>query len=340
MASLRYRGSVHLAPIIAALIAASLPLSVHAQVPANTLSPAADSTTVQAAPTVTNAPPQRHQPEDPLQLRQVLLWENGAPGALGDHQADKPFLTIITPSAVQNNGPAVIVAPGGGYIGLELNHEGREIADWFAAHGVTAFVLRYRLTPSGYHHPAQLQDGTRAVRWVRSHAADFNIDPDRIGMIGFSAGGHLTTMVATQANDGDAAAIDPVERASSRLNFMVLCYPGVLRSAEVVTTKRLLGDHPDPATADQINTEKYITKDTPPTFIFHTSDDKIVPVGRVLEFYEALQKAGVPVEMHVFEHGYHGLGFALTNRSIRALPSLLENWLESHGMLWPGPKSR
>lgn len=268
---------------------------------------------------------------DPLQLKMIPLWENGAPGSLGDRPSDKPSLTVVAPETVQRNGTAVIVAPGGAYQALASNHEGRQVADWFAARGVTAFVLTYRLIPFGYHHPAQLQDGERAVRWVRAHAKEFGLDPERIGMIGFSAGGHLTTMVATQSDDGDPAAVDPIERVSSHLNFMVLGYPGVLRTAGLISA--LLGREPDLATADQVYTERHITKSTPPTFMFHTADDEVVAVDRVMEFYGVLQKAGVPVELHVFEQGRHGMGFALHSPALRAWPIILENWLVRHGLL-------
>ena len=270
---------------------------------------------------------------DPLQLKSVPLWANGAPGALGDRPSDKPSLTVVAPEAVQRNGAAVIVAPGGAYQALASNHEGRQVADWFAAHGVTAFVLTYRLIPFGYYHPTQLNDGLRAVRWVRAHAKEYGIDPDRVGMIGFSAGGHLTTMVATQGDAGNPNADDAVDRMSSKLNFMVLCYPGVMRTANL--TSALLGPKPDPATEDQVFTEKHITKDTPPTFIFHTSDDELVAAERVVQFYGALYSAGVPVEMHVFEHGRHGMGLALNDPALRVWPVLLENWLDRRGLLSP-----
>jgi acetyl esterase/lipase len=135
---------------------------------------------------------------DAFQLKTVPLWERGAPGALGERSQDKPALTMVTPIPEQATGAAVIVVPGGGYKALASNHEGRQVADWFAARGVTAFVLSYRLMPFGYRHPTQKQDAERAVRWVRAHAADYAIDPNRVGMIGFSAGGHITAMVGTQ----------------------------------------------------------------------------------------------------------------------------------------------
>jgi alpha-L-rhamnosidase len=268
---------------------------------------------------------------DPLKLVTIPLWEKRAPGATGDRVVDTPSLTVVAPEPVQSNGTAIIVAPGGAYQGLALNHEGRQVADWFAAHGITAFVLRYRLVSSGYFHPTQLHDAQRAVRWVRAHAKEYHIDPERVGMIGFSAGGHLTTMVATQGDIGDANAEDPVDRMSSKLNFMVLAYPAVLGSANLTTI--LLNKTSDPATADFVNSEKYLTKETPPAFIFQTADDEVVPLDRVEKFSAALEKAGVPVEMHVYPHGEHGLGLALHDSSLREWPVLLEKWLDQRGLL-------
>ncbi len=272
------------------------------------------------------------EPEDALRPRTLPLWERGAPGALGEREQDRPSLTVFTPIPEQANGAAVIVAPGGGFKALASNHEGRQIADWFTARGVTAFVLSYRLTPFGYRHPTQKLDGERAVRWVRAHAAEFGVDPKRVGMMGFSAGGAVTAMVGTQGRPGDAAAADAIDRLSSRPDFLVLWYPGLLpmeRRAE------LLGERPDPVTRDQVLSVNYVSQATPPTFIFHTRDDELVPPRGVLEFHGALLAAGVPVELHVFEQGRHGMGFALSDPALRLAPQLLEAWLQRRGALQP-----
>lgn len=173
------------------------------------------------------AAPAPRDPRESLSLKTLRLWDGQAPAALGMQAQDVPTLTVLSPDETTSFGTAVIVAPGGGYQGLASGMEGRQVADWFAAHGVTAFVLTYRLTPFGYSHPTQLIDAKRAIRWVRAHAKDYAIDPARIGMIGFSAGGHLTAMAETQFDAGDAKATDPVERVSSRPDFAVLCYPAI-----------------------------------------------------------------------------------------------------------------
>jgi acetyl esterase/lipase len=266
--------------------------------------------------------------------RTIPLWEAGAPGALGTRPEDRPFLTVFAPSAkLPTARTAVVVAPGGSYTMLASTGEGRMVADWFASRGIAAFVLTYRLIPAGYHHPSQLMDAQRAVRLVRTRAAEFGVDPKRIGMIGFSAGGHLTTMVGTQGDDGNPASPDIIDRSASRIAFMVLAYPGVLRPEP--RQQALLGDHPDPATADQIYAERHINAQTPPTFIYGTTDDEKVAAKSVLGFYNLLNTAGVPVEMHLFEHGGHGSGLGQTDPALRLWPSLLENWLDRHGLLRP-----
>jgi acetyl esterase/lipase len=266
--------------------------------------------------------------------RTIPLWEAGAPGALGSRPEDKPFLTVFAPSAkLPTARTAVIVAPGGSYTMLANTGEGRMVADWFASRGISAFVLSYRLIPAGYHHPSQLTDAQRAVRLVRTRAAEFGVDPQRIGIIGFSAGGHLATMVGTQGDDGNPAASDPIDRASSRISFMVLAYPGALRPE--ARQRALLGDHPNPAAADQVYAERHITAQTPPTFIYGTTDDETVAATGLVGFYNLLHAAGVPVEMHLFEHGRHGSGLGQTDPALRLWPSLLENWLDRHGLLRP-----
>lgn len=268
--------------------------------------------------------------QEAFQLKTVPLWERGAHGSLGERNEDKPTLTVVVPIPEQATDAAVIVVPGGGYKALATNHEGRQVADWFAARGVTAFVLSYRLTPFGYHHPTQKLDGERAVRWVRAHAADYAIDPKRVGMIGFSAGGHITAMVGTQGPAGSPSAVDAIDRVSSRPDFMVLWYPGLL---PMDRRSELLGNNPDPTTREQVLAVNFVDKATPPTFIFLTGDDELVPPKGILEFYSALQAAGAPAELHVFESGRHGMGFAMTDPALRVAPLLLESWLQRRGVL-------
>ncbi len=266
--------------------------------------------------------------------QEILLWESGAPGALGQADADKPTITAY-PAPRGSSGTAVIVAPGGGYGALATEHEGRQEAYWFNAMGVTAFVLKYRLGPR-YHHPVELGDAQRAIRMVRSRAAEFSVIPDRIGMMGFSAGGHLTSTAGTHFDAGKADAADPVERASSRPDFLILGYPVVSFDPAVAhagSVRNLLGDTPDPKLLEDLSNDLRVTPQTPPTFIFHTSNDPGVPVENSVRFYLALRKAKVPAEMHLYENGPHGVGMALGDPVLSSWTTLLMNWMRSRGLL-------
>jgi len=272
------------------------------------------------------------------ETRTFLLWEDGAPGAQGTGDDDKPTLTLyparsgwMTPAATT----AVIIAPGGSYQRLAANHEGRQVANWFNAQGVTAFVLRYRLGPR-YHHPIEMQDAQRAIRFVRARAQELGVRPDRIGMMGFSAGGHLASTVATHFDGGNPAATDPIDRVGSRPDFVVLAYPVISMTAEYMhkgSVTALLGEHPDRKLAQQMSTELQVTRDTPPTFLFTTSADTAVPAENSIAFYLALHKAGVPAELHVFEGGPHGVGLALGDPVLDEWSALLRNWLRGRGLV-------
>ena len=263
----------------------------------------------------------------------VPLWEKGAPGALGDAPEDRPSLTIFR--ATGAGGTSVIVAPGGGYSHLSMDKEGRQVASWFNAMGVTAYVLQYRLGPR-YRHPIELGDAQRAVRWVRSHAAQLGIAPDRIGMMGFSAGGHLTATAGTHFDDGNPSAPDPIDRVGSRPDFLILAYavisfdPAIAhRGSEVA----LLGDNPDPKLVQDLSNELHVTAKTPPTFLFSTNADTTVPAENTVRFYLALRQAKVPAEMHIFQNGPHGVGLDLADPALSVWPTLLSNWLRGRGLL-------
>jgi len=265
----------------------------------------------------------------------ILLWENGAPGALGQGDDDKPTITRYRPSGHNLSGTAVIVAPGGSYGYLASNHEGRQVANWFNALGVTAFVLKYRLGPR-YHHPIELGDAQRAIRLVRSRAKEFDVLPDRIGMMGFSAGGHLAATVATHFDSGDAGGAGLINRASSRPDFVILGYPVITFEkpyAHGGSAKNLLGDNPDPKLVEELSNELHVTAQTPPTFLFSTSEDNVVASENSVNFYLALHKAGVPAELHVFEKGPHGVGLDLRDPTLGEWPVLLANWLRERGLL-------
>jgi acetyl esterase/lipase len=275
------------------------------------------------------APPLIQEPQT------LLLWPDGAPGALGREDSDKPALTVYMPSNTTGPMTAVIIAPGGSYARLAMNHEGRQPANYFNALGIAAFVLRYRLGPQ-YHHPIELGDAQRAIRLVRARAAEWHIAPDRIGILGFSAGGHLASAASTHFDAGKSDAADAIDRVSSRPDFAVLGYPVISLVepfAHQGSKRNLLGEHPDDALARSLSSETQVTEKTPPTFIYHTNADSVVPVENAVAYFLALRKAGVPAEMHVFKDGAHGSGLGTPNAALAEWPRLLANWLRAGGLL-------
>jgi acetyl esterase/lipase len=270
--------------------------------------------------------------------QEIALWESGAPGALGTADSDKPTLTIYL--AGRNGvGTGIVVAPGGGYGALAMDHEGRQVAALLNAMGVTAFILKYRLGPR-YHHPIQIGDAQRAIRIVRARASEFGVNADRIGMMGFSAGGHLTATAGTHVDDGKPGTADPIDRASSRPDFLILAYPVISFDPEIAhrgSVRNLLGDTPDPQLVQLLSNDLQVTGRTPPTFLFHTTADTGVVVEHSIRFYRALRKANVPAELHVFENGPHGVGLALWDPALSAWPTLLTNWLRGRGLLSKKP---
>ena len=266
----------------------------------------------------------------------IPLWTGTAPGALGTGEADIPSLTAYLPFGRSTSGmTAVIVLPGGGYQNLAMNHEGRQVANYLNSAGIVAFVLQYRLGPR-YHHPVELEDAQRAIRIVRSHAAEWRIAADHIGVLGFSAGGHLAATVSTQFDSGKPQAQDLVDRAGSRPDFAILGYP-VISLTEPWTHQgsktNLLGDHPSADLAKSLSADQSVTASTPPTFLFLTNADTTVPAENSVAYYLALRKAGVPAEMHIFEQGPHGVGLAINNPALGEWPKLLMNWMRVHGLV-------
>jgi len=238
------------------------------------------------------------------------LWPEGAPGALGSQDKDVPTLTPYWPEPAKATGAAIVICPGGGYGGL-APHEGKDYARFLNEQGIAGFVLKYRLGSGGYHHPAMLQDAARAVRTVRARGAEWKLDPKRIGIMGSSAGGHLASTLLTHFDAGKANAADPIERESSRPDLGILCYPVITLTgpfAHQGSKKNLLGKDPAPELVRELSNELQVTKDTPPCFIWHTYEDNGVPVENSLEFAEALRKAGVPFDLHIYRKGPHGLG--------------------------------
>jgi acetyl esterase/lipase len=264
-----------------------------------------------------------------------LLWPDGAPGAAGSEERDRPSLTVFLPPAGKASGAAVVVCPGGGYQGLAVDHEGRQIAEFLNRHGVAAFVLRYRLGPR-YRHPAPLQDAQRAIRIVRSRAQEFEVRPDRIGIWGFSAGGHLASTASTHFDGGNPSNPDPVERAGCRPDFTILAYPVVSFTTDYVhkgSRRNLLGDNPDPALVESLSNERQVTAETPPTFLFHTNEDTGVPPENSVLYYLALRKSGVPAEMHIYQPGRHGLGLAPDHPALQTWGDVLIRWFRTRGLL-------
>ena len=262
----------------------------------------------------------------------VLLWPNGAPGAQGNADEDQPKYTVFRPQA--SNATGVLVCPGGSYSHLAMDHEGAQIARWLNERGVTAFVLQYRLGPK-YHHPIEMNDAKRAMRMVRAHAIEYGIDPNRIGIWGFSAGGHLASTVSTHSDAGKQGDKDSIEQFSSRPDFAILAYPVISfgEYAHKGSLKSLLGDSPDPTLVEDLSNEKRVSQKTPPTFLFHTSDDPVVPVENSVLYYLALRKAHVPAELHVYEHGAHGVGLAFYDPILSSWPTRLDAWLRAQGLL-------
>jgi acetyl esterase/lipase len=265
----------------------------------------------------------------------MLLWPDGAPGAKGTTPKDKPSITIFTAPRSTANGTAVLVCPGGGYRMEAMDKEGYKVAEWLNTLGVTAFVLKYRHGPR-YQYPAPFRDAVRAMQVIRSRADSWAVDPHRVGIMGFSAGGHLASTVGTHWKHPMPKHIDSLADISSRPDFMILGYP-VITMKDAFThhgSKRmLLGKHPDPKLVKLLSNEEQVTKRTPPTFIVQGTNDQTVPVKNSLVFYKALHEHDVPVEMHLFERGPHGFGLAQDDPVLSIWPRLCENWMRSHHLL-------
>ncbi|MBI5690617.1 MAG: alpha/beta hydrolase [Verrucomicrobia bacterium] len=270
----------------------------------------------------------------PLILGPIRLWEGDAPGALGQRPQDIPTLTPFPAAAAKKNGATMLILPGGGY-GSLAEHEGTGYAEWFAAQGITAYVLKYRLGSNGYRHPIMLGDAARALRLVRTFARRDGLDPARIGVIGSSAGGHLVSTLVTHFDAGKPEAADPVERESSRPDLGILCYPviSLLEHAHTGSRRNLLGDNPPPDLVRSLSNELQVTKDTPPCFVWHTVEDKSVPVENALLFASALRRAGVPFSLHIYEKGPHGLGFGRPGREAPPWAEQLLYWFKERAFL-------
>jgi acetyl esterase/lipase len=257
------------------------------------------------------------------------LWPNGAPGADGKEPADIPTITVYLPPADKASGAAVVICPGGGYGGLAMDHEGHQIAKWLNSFGVAGVILKYRHAPK-YRHPIPLGDAQRALRYVRANAKEWKIDPQRVGILGFSAGGHLASTAGTHFDKGDANAKDPIDRISCRPDFTVLVYPVITLVgpyAHKGSRNNLLGDKQDAKVVESLCNEKQVTADTPPTFLTHTKEDKGVPPENSMLFHEACKKAGVESEIHLYEKGRHGLGLGPKDLEFSQWPQRCQEWM-------------
>jgi acetyl esterase/lipase len=246
----------------------------------------------------------------PAQMQTPIpLWPNGAPGALGTSSNDIPTITPYLADPTNATGAAMVICPGGGYQHLSPR-EGNDYALWLNQHGVTCFVLKYRLGADGYKHPVELQDSARAVRAVRARAEEFKIDPKRIGIMGSSAGGHVASMLMTHFDSGDTNSADAIERQSSRPDIGILCYPVITMGefAHPGSKNLILGRTPSPELVQETSSELHVDANTPPCFIWCTSEDRTVPPENTLMFAGALRKNHVPFDLHIYQKGRHGLG--------------------------------
>ncbi len=269
--------------------------------------------------------------DTPVSAHQAIpLWPNGAPNAQGTAPEDTP---TITPYVVTGKGvapTAIVICPGGGYYRLAMNYEGYDVASWLNKNGISAFVLKYRLGPK-YHYPNELLDAQRAIRWVRAHANEYGNKEDQIGIMGFSAGGHLAATAGTHFDNGKQDPQDDIDKRSCRPDFMILAYPVITMRTQTThqaSLRNLLGDHPDPALVTLLSDELQVTSKTPPAFLFHTTEDAVVPVENSISFFLALRRAGVPAEMHIYLKGHHGVGLAPKDPILHTWTDHLLDWLK------------
>ncbi|MBS1792760.1 MAG: alpha/beta hydrolase [Acidobacteria bacterium] len=262
----------------------------------------------------------------------IVLWPDGAPNALGKEAVDIPTLTPFLAPKETATGASVVVCPGGGYSHLSDVKEGSDVAKWLNSLGISAFVLKYRLGMR-YHQPNQLLDAARALRTVRARAGEWNLDAKRIGILGFSAGGHLASTLATHFDAGNPDAKDPIDRVGSRPDLVILIYP-VITMGEFThkgSKTNLLGENPTAELVQKYSNELQVTKETPPAFLVHTMNDPAVPVENSLMFVAALRKAGVSFEFHLYEQGPHGFGLAPANPVLASWTARCADWLGLHG---------
>jgi acetyl esterase/lipase len=282
----------------------------------------------------TSSPAQ--QKKSPLTGTMLKLWEGDAPGATGKEEKDTPALFLYPAPKDKATGAGIVVCPGGGYGGLAVDHEGEQVAQWLNSIGVNAYVLRYRLGSAGYRHPVMMNDVNRAIRTVRAKASEWNNDPHRIGVLGFSAGGHLASTAVTHWDEGKADAADPIDRVSCRPDWGVLVYPVITMTSPYThngSRENLLGKTPDAELVELMSNEKQVNAKTPPCFLVHSVDDKVVPPENSLMFAASLTKNGVPFGMVILEKGGHGYGLGGKDPVLSTWPALCAQWMRGRGFL-------
>ena len=265
-------------------------------------------------------------------INEILLWPDSA--STSEHEAGRvqPSLTVFEPLPGRATGAAIIVCPGGGYMRL-ADHEAVPVAEWLTMLGITAVLLRYRLAPHA-RHPAMLQDGQRAIRTVRARATEWNVDPGRIGILGFSAGGHLASTTATHFDGGDPEAPDPVGRITSRPDLAILIYPVITLGgpfAHAGSRDNLLGNTPGEELVRSLSSDLQVSPETPPMFLVHGSADEGVPCENSLLMAGALSRARVPFELHIYEGGQHGFGMEPTAPGVSPWTDRCAEWLRTRG---------
>ncbi len=271
----------------------------------------------------------------------IELWPDGAPGATGTAEHDRPTLSLYRADQTSGKQTVVVVCPGGGYGHLAVDHEGKQIAQWLNGINITAAVLRYRHAPH-YQHPAPMNDVQRALRLVRSPDSPLKLAVDHVGIIGFSAGGHLASTAGTHFDAGDPDAEDLVRRVSCRPDFMLLVYPVISFTTEFThrgSRRNLLGDNPSTALQNSLSNETQVSEQTPPTFLVHTTSDRVVPAENSVLFYLALRRSKVLAELHVFEEGPHGFGLGKSDPILSTWPQLAAQWMQRHGFATALPSS-
>jgi acetyl esterase/lipase len=275
----------------------------------------------------------------------LKVWPNGAPDSNGMTLPEETFegkrvrnvseaeMYVYLPKIGVNTGAAMVICPGGGYMIEAMDHEGYEMAEWLATQGVAGIVLKYRL-PYG-HHEIPLEDVHRTMRIVRQKAAEWGINPSKIGIAGSSAGGHLASTAGTRFDLGNTEASDPIEKFSCRPDFMLLLYPVITFDEEyghMGSRTNLIGANAKFDLVERYSNEKQVTAQTPPTFLVHADDDTGVPSRNSVEFYMALKKHKIPAEMHIFRQGGHGFGMNKKNLPVDQWPNLFTQWMKAQGI--------